>query len=288
MRERNLPILPAILTTANLACGVLACIFALNDALRLKGYEDTMFKPFAASAWLIVAAVIFDALDGLAARKTKSESRFGVEYDSLADVVSFGMAPAFLLYVSVLRLPEYGRFGWLFVVMYIVCGAIRLARYNTLAASGQSGKSFVGLPIPAGAGLLTSYVLFSMWGEWHLVDQGAVFNKVMGWYQPRVTYINKVVLPMAMALVSLLMVSTLDYPKLSQWVRSGRVSYQVFVSVAILCVFFLLLPFPVGCFLMFAAYAAWGLIVPVAKWGSHLATETSSAVPVKPSREERN
>ncbi len=263
----NLPFLPAIMTTANLACGVLSCVFALNDALRLEGYKDVL-SPFAASAWLIVAAVVFDALDGLVARKTKSESRFGIEYDSLADVVSFGMAPALLLYVAVLRLPEYGRFGWLFVLMYVVCGAIRLARFNTMAANGSTGKFFLGLPIPAAAGLLTSYVLFSMWGEWHVVDQGAVFNKMMGWYQQRITYVNRVILPLGMALVSLLMVSTIEYPKVHQVAVKGRVPFPVFVVSSLILVLFALAPLPVGSFFMFVTYVGWGLVNTVFQRGA--------------------
>lgn len=268
MRMESLPLLPAILTTGNLACGVLACVFALNDALRLEGYKDVM-SPFATSAWLIVAAVVCDALDGLVARKTRSESRFGIEYDSLADVVSFGMAPALLLYVAVLRLPDYGRFGWLFVLMYVVCGAIRLARYNTLAAGGTVGKVFQGLPIPAAAGLLTSYVLFSMWGEWHVVDQGMVFNKMMGWYQQRITYINRVVLPLAMALVSLLMVSTIEYPKITHIVARGRVPFPVFVVLSLTFVMLVLLPLPVGSFFLFASYAVWGLTATAIQRSAH-------------------
>ena len=100
---------------------------------------------------------ILDALDGRVARMTGSTSRFGVEYDSLADVIAFGVAPGLLAYMWALK--GYGRFGWLAAFLYVACGALRLARFNVQADTVQK-KQFLGLPIPAAAAAIAASVLF--------------------------------------------------------------------------------------------------------------------------------
>jgi len=108
------------------------------------------------AAWLIGAAAIFDALDGVAARITKSSSQFGVELDSLSDVVSFGVAPAFLIYE--IGLQKLGTPGIIFAGIYLLCGAFRLARFNTQLV-GFKKDYFVGLPIPMAALTIAAYIL---------------------------------------------------------------------------------------------------------------------------------
>lgn len=112
---------------------------------------------FTRAAMAILMAAILDGLDGRVARLTRTESRFGVEYDSLADLISFGVAPAVLAYTWALK--PFGRFGWLAAFLFLACGALRLARFNVQVNSVESSH-FVGLPIPAAAGVIASLVLF--------------------------------------------------------------------------------------------------------------------------------
>ncbi|SVB85659.1 uncharacterized protein METZ01_LOCUS238513, partial [marine metagenome] len=108
------------------------------------------------AAWALVVAIIFDILDGRVARLTKTTSAFGVQYDSLADIISFGMAPAFLAYSWVLK--PFGRLGWMAAFLYLLCGTLRLARFNVTKPDIR-GQHFIGLPIPAAAAVIASIVI---------------------------------------------------------------------------------------------------------------------------------
>jgi CDP-diacylglycerol--serine O-phosphatidyltransferase len=136
-------VVPSVLTTANLFCG----FYGIIAALREEFYQ---------AAIAILVAVVFDGLDGKVARLTKTTSNFGVEYDSLADLLSFGVAPSLILYLWALE--PVGRFGWIAAFIFVICGALRLARFNVQA--GQSSTfHFTGLPIPAAAGMVASLIL---------------------------------------------------------------------------------------------------------------------------------
>ncbi len=136
-------ILPNLITTANLFCGFFATIYAINGN-------------YLTSAYALVAAAIFDLLDGRVARLTHSTSKFGMQYDSLCDLVSFGMAPGILLYLWALQ--PFGRIGWLASFMFTACGALRLARFNVQQTVAEKGF-FQGLPIPMAAGIVAGSVL---------------------------------------------------------------------------------------------------------------------------------
>lgn len=136
-------ILPNLLTTANMFFGFFSIVYAINGKYILASYA-------------IVAAAIFDLLDGRLARLTRSTSPFGAEYDSLSDLVSFGVAPGLLLFLWALH--PYGRIGWLASFLYLACGAMRLARYNVQANVIEKAY-FQGLPIPMAAGIVASAVL---------------------------------------------------------------------------------------------------------------------------------
>ncbi len=154
-RESNDPgkgkiyLLPQLLTTASLFSGFYAIISAVNGR-------------FFHSAVAIIIAGLFDGMDGRVARITRTTSHFGMEYDSLCDLVSFGVAPALLAYQWTLH--PYGRYGWLAAFLYVATTSLRLARFNTQASSG-SGKTFVGLPCPAAAGMIATSVLFCLFFE---------------------------------------------------------------------------------------------------------------------------
>jgi CDP-diacylglycerol--serine O-phosphatidyltransferase len=141
--RRGVYILPNLLTSG--------CLFA-----GFYSIASTFTAHFEKAAMAIVAAAIFDGLDGRVARMTGTTTRFGVEYDSLADVIAFGVAPAFLVYGW--ALSGFGRWGWLAAFLYLICGALRLARFNVQINTVEKGK-FNGLPIPAAATSIASIVL---------------------------------------------------------------------------------------------------------------------------------
>ena len=141
--QRGIYVLPNLLTSANLFCGFYA-IIAVIQGHFVKG------------AIAIMVAALFDALDGKIARVTRTVSRFGLEYDSLCDVISFGVAPGILAYLWTLQ--PFGRLGWLAALLFVACGTLRLARFNTQA--GRVGSEyFTGLPIPAAAFMIAATVL---------------------------------------------------------------------------------------------------------------------------------
>jgi CDP-diacylglycerol---serine O-phosphatidyltransferase len=146
-------ILPSMFTLGNLLCGFLAV------ANVVEGTRETLIS----AAWWIIIAAVFDALDGKVARLTGSASKFGIELDSIADVVSFGIAPAILFYRY--AFADAGKICLFLSFVFLAAGAIRLARFN-VSASTDNKKYFTGMPIPAGAGILASFVLFcnNVWG----------------------------------------------------------------------------------------------------------------------------
>lgn len=136
-------ILPNLMTTANLFFGFFAIIYAIRS-------------DFLMAAYAIVAAAIFDLLDGRLARLTRSTSKFGAEYDSLCDLVSFGVAPAIMMYQWALQ--PFGRLGWIACFLFAACGALRLARFNVQQGVVEKAY-FQGLPIPMAAGIVSSSIL---------------------------------------------------------------------------------------------------------------------------------
>ncbi len=136
-------ILPNLVTTANIFCGFYAMMYAIKGE-------------FLTSAKAIVIAAVFDLLDGRLARLTRSTSKFGAEYDSLCDLMSFGLAPALLL--NLWALQPFGRLGWVASFLFLTCGALRLARFN-VQANVVEKNYFQGLPIPMAAGIVASSVL---------------------------------------------------------------------------------------------------------------------------------
>src|SRR3984893_2093954 len=170
MREQNpkIYLLPNLMTMGNLFCGFTATLKILEGALLQAVDADAAGDVFHTAIWFILGACIFDLLDGRLARLGGHESAFGREFDSLADIVSFGVAPALLVYRIVLQ--EFPRACWIIAFIYLACGALRLARFNCVSANHEgngtgngSGKNFTGFPIPAAAGLIASITLFMLW-----------------------------------------------------------------------------------------------------------------------------
>jgi len=141
--RKGIYILPNLLTTGNLLCGFWSIISVFQERFYL-------------AAVAILLAAVFDEFDGKVAKLSGATSKFGVQYDSLADLVSFGIAPALLAFSWALR--PYGKFGWLAAFLFVACGAIRLARYNVMASAGET-KYFKGLPIPVAAAMIAFTIL---------------------------------------------------------------------------------------------------------------------------------
>ena len=207
-------LLPNLMTAGNLFCGFLATLKILHGTLEVKtaqvmangaAHAASQLSPldagnhdFKTAIWCILAACIFDLLDGRLARLGGTDSPFGREFDSLADIVSFGVAPALLVSRVVLR--ELDQIGWLVASVYLICGAMRLARFNCIAASGVPGadKDFKGFPIPAAAGLVASITLFMLW-----LNNDRLEHSLTKW-----------VLPPLLLVLSWMMFSGFRYPEL--------------------------------------------------------------------------
>jgi len=146
-RKRGIYLLPSVLTTFGMFAGFYSIISSING-------------DFTIAAISIMIAMMWDTLDGRVARLTNTQSVFGAEYDSLADLVSFGVAPALLVYEW--SLYELGRFGWLAAFVYLACAALRLARFNTQVGIADK-RYFQGLPSPAAAGVIASMIWLKIW-----------------------------------------------------------------------------------------------------------------------------
>jgi len=142
--KKGIYVLPNLFTSASLFCGFYSIIASFKEY-------------FLSSAIAILIAIVFDSLDGRVARLTNTTSKFGAEYDSLADVISFGMAPSLLVYSWSLFI--YGKWGWIVAFLFLLCGALRLARYNIQIGIIESSV-FNGLPIPAAAAVVATTVIF--------------------------------------------------------------------------------------------------------------------------------
>jgi CDP-diacylglycerol--serine O-phosphatidyltransferase len=188
--------LPNLLTAGNLFCGFIA----LTKIVEADPMSDNYFAQIKLSLAFILLACIFDLFDGRVARMGGVESPFGREFDSLADLVSFGVAPAFLVQRVVLAdvFGEYRQISWFIASIYLLCGAFRLARFNCLAAmpSSSANKDFLGFPIPSAAGLVASLTLLII----HFNEK----EKSLGHWN----YLIAAVL----VFLSAMMVSTVRYP----------------------------------------------------------------------------
>jgi CDP-diacylglycerol---serine O-phosphatidyltransferase len=142
--KKGIYLLPNLFTSASLFCGFYSAIASIKEH-------------FVPAAIAILVSIIFDGLDGRVARLTNTTSKFGAEYDSIADVIAFGMAPALLAYSWSLSI--YGKWGWIACFLFVLCGALRLARFNIQIGIIES-KVFNGLPIPAAAAVVATTVIF--------------------------------------------------------------------------------------------------------------------------------
>ena len=225
-RRKGIYLLPNLLTTGCLFSGFYAIVAAID-------------KHFAPAGMAVFVAMIFDTLDGRIARLTHTESAFGKEYDSLADMVAFGLAPAIVAYQwGVVRIAEFGhywgRFGWLACFFYTVAAALRLARFNARAA-GADKRYFEGLPSPSAAAIVAAFVWFSSeWREPGLAGLIAAF--------------------LVTASAGALMVSRFSYPSFKQFDLDRRIKFVYMLLVPLFFVLIAVDP-PTMLLSMFATYA---------------------------------
>lgn len=208
-------ILPALITLGNFGCGFVSILYSLEER-------------YVAAAYLIIFSMIADALDGAVARITRSESRFGAELDSLADIVSFGCAPALLI---------YERFGlsshpfWIFPLFFGIAGALRLARYNAVDSSAET-REFRGTPIPAPAGVVVGLVLA---------------------LEKQNTDLDRLLVTIIVFLLSYLMVCNIRYPSFKMILQPEQ-PHPFRTLVILLLVIVLLMTHFVGTWLVLAAF----------------------------------
>lgn len=253
--EPRIYLLPNLMTAGNLACGFFAVLTIFKGILlatTAEGYVFEAARPYYERAILLIfASCIFDLLDGRLARFGGQESPFGREFDSLADVISFGMAPSMLMAKAVL-LPldedlNLEGVGWGLACIYVLCGAIRLARFNCLAAMpkrANSSTDFRGLPIPMAAGFISSLTYLIIYfndtdrnlGAWKYVLAGAMLG------------------------LSFLMVSNVRYPSFKKvgWRTRGTPLVIVIAAVVLIITvrFHHVMPA-----VLFSAYLLYGLVV---------------------------
>ncbi|HEY8272631.1 MAG TPA: CDP-diacylglycerol--serine O-phosphatidyltransferase [Pseudobdellovibrionaceae bacterium] len=226
-------VLPNLMTTGNLFCG----FFAIIQALKSN---------FLYGAYAIVAAAVFDLLDGRLARLTRSTSKFGAEYDSLCDLVSFGVAPGIMLYQWALN--PFGRLGWVACFLFVTCGALRLARFNVQANIVEKNY-FQGLPIPMAAGIVASSIL--AFQDLELEASGNIGLLVMT------------------ALLAFVMVSNFRYRSFKDLDLKERMPFHyLLLGVGVLVVVAL---YPeVMLFVLFFGYAVLGAVFGVFKLGKNV------------------
>ena len=246
--------LPNLLTAGNLFCGFVALtkIVEANLEPDATGFVNWMPIKFALAA--ILLACIFDLFDGRVARMGGHESPFGREFDSLADLISFGVAPAFLVHRVVLHdvLPdEYAELGWFIASIYLICGAFRLARFNCLSAMNApgAGKDFLGFPIPSAAGLVASLTLFIIKLNEKEKDLG------------HCGYL----LPVVLVFLSAMMVSEVRYPSFKSLGLRSTTTFLKVIVAALFVGLILILREKILYFvlpLFFTAYLIYGFVRP--------------------------
>lgn len=228
-RRKGIYILPNLFTTAGLFAGFFAIVQAMNGNFE--------YAPLA-----VFIAMVMDGLDGRVARWTHTESDFGAEYDSLADMVSFGLAPALVMYEW--ALSGMGKLGWLAAFIYAAAAALRLARFNTQHGTDRR-LSFQGLPSPAAAAVVTGFV-------WVLHSYGVPGKEIA------------IVALVLTVLIGAAMVSNIRYQSFKQFDIKGRVPFMAVLVMVLIFVLVSLDP-PQVLFLIFFAYALSGPVVSIVR-----------------------
>jgi len=241
--RKGIYILPNLFTTGNLFCGFWAIISVFQEK-------------FFYAAIAILLASVFDVLDGKVARLSGATSKFGVQYDSLADLISFGVAPALLAFSWALR--PYGRFGWLAAFLFVVCGALRLARFNVMSASGEV-KYFKGLPIPAAAMTIALTILLYL----RLIETG---------------WVKDIVILLMIYVLAFLMVSNIRYFSIKELDLARRKPFSIFIFVILSMIVIVMEP-AIVLFCFIVAYVFSGPVNMVIAWHKKKALRRLEPIP---------
>jgi CDP-diacylglycerol---serine O-phosphatidyltransferase len=221
-RASRIYLLPNLMTAGNLFCGFVAVIKCIQAQMAgMLGDESLSSLYYTHAVGFILAAVIFDSLDGRLARLGGRESLFGKEFDSIADIISFGMAPALMVFFLILsptdQYPFFQRIGWFIGFIYLLCAAVRLSRFNVIThpavfhrETSNATKDFIGLPVPAAAGTIASLVFF-------------LNSHELQWLS--------IVLPVLMILIAYLMVSSIHYPSFKEIDWNTRARFRTFILI---------------------------------------------------------
>lgn len=250
-KVKGIYLLPNLLTTFSLLSGFYAIISAFD-------------RHFVYAAIAIFISALFDMLDGRVARLTHSTSKFGVEYDSLSDVIAFGVAPGILVYVWALR--NFGNFGWLAAFLFVACGAVRLARFNVQVDTIQK-NSFLGLPIPAAAAAIAGSVLLysSSLSDGFIAD---IWLKYRG-------ILKSVFMPFLIYALAFLMVSNIRYYSFKDMSYFKDKPFRSAVAAIILIVVVLTEP-KIMLFVMTMGYVFSGPVYSLVLWLKKPSREESS------------
>jgi len=245
---RKISILPSIITLGNLTCGFASIVLSAEA----EGESDP--AKFVMAAWLILLAMVFDALDGQVARLTKTAGDFGVQLDSLCDAVTFGLAPGVLIN----RLSiYYGRppmesIAWLFPIVYAICAILRLARFNMeTGIEEEDHEAFRGLPSPAAAGQVATLI---------------ILDESLGAHRPLVG-----IMPFIGLGAGLLMVSRVPYVHMGNRLFKGQRPYTHLVTLIVLCIF-MAFSYKLALACLFTSYVVFGLLM-AAFWPQQRETE---------------
>ncbi len=228
-------VLPGAITSVSILCGLFALILTYNDSLIAKHSGWLVV-----SCWLIIFAAVIDGVDGKIARLTNSSSEFGIQFDSIADVITFGMASTIVLYRQIIKgavaaNPAY----YLVPVAFLLCGAVRLARFNVTAGT-EGKKCFYGLPIPTAAGSVVSLFLFfhALEGDISvkLIEQGVINTRIV-----ISDYIKLKTTVIFTLFVSMLMVSTVRYGVSGDFffgkIMQNKIRSAINLLILLFCIF---------------------------------------------------
>jgi CDP-diacylglycerol--serine O-phosphatidyltransferase len=249
--RKGLYVLPSLFTAGNLSSGFISIIYAINGN-------------FNTAAWFIMLAILFDMLDGRVARLTKTMSKFGMEFDSLCDLVSFGVAPAVLMYLLVLN--SMGNVGIAIALFFVITSATRLAKFNVKAMepvvvsdTAKPSDSFSGLPTPASAGVIASFVL-----SYEIFDGTVLSFKTIPLLMKKMPFFFEA-MPVIMVIISFLMVSNVPYNafKKMKWSRPKSIQFFMLLVVFFIAVF----SFPQNMFfIIFFGYALSGIVLFIVRY----------------------
>ena len=253
MAVRKVPILPTLVTLANAFCGFAAISYVMQARM-----DPTLAATYMKWAgWLILLAIVFDALDGKVARLAKQTSEFGVQLDSLSDMISFGVAPAVMVKAIADMQNFLPRVAWVTAALFMMCAALRLARFNVdTDDDAESHNYFRGLPSPAAGGLIASLAALSF-----ALHSDADFKGIAAALAPAMDGLL-FSLPFLAAVLALLMISNVRYPHIASRLLRNQEPFDYLIRI-ILLVLFVLLTRPFSLPILFVVYVGMGVVLGI-------------------------